>query len=249
MEGVVKGESRERANSNLAQGNERPSFRRFVRSHDKILTVVGALIVFMTFLVREGLREMYKESSASLETGINAYEIQCQLGDMAQVLASVQAQTDISWRRLYGVDTSNINRASLTDRINADKVRLASMMRRLGSLAHALVEAPYEERIPIGKQLGNLLEQVEAQNALISRVSPDEKASDKLDAIETKTKELQEKSETLSDKAISLGLQYSTSFSEARDVADEFSYILYALGWGLTLIGKLFGNGPVAGEI
>ena len=48
---------------------KRPSFRRFVRSHDKILTVVGAQIVFMTFLVREGLREMYKESSVLLETG------------------------------------------------------------------------------------------------------------------------------------------------------------------------------------
>lgn len=228
---------------------KRPSFRRFVRRHDKILTVIGALIVFLTFLVREGFREMWKEWSVSLEAGVDSYEVETQLGNMARMLATVEAQTDASWRRLYGLDTSNINRASLVDRINADKVRLASLMYRLGSLAHAVVDAPDEERIPIAKQVGPLIEQVDAQNTLISKLSPDEKAPDKLNAIEAKTNELDHKSLTLGSEAISLGLRYSSSYAEARDVADEFSYTLYALGWGLTLIGKLFGSGPVPGEI
>jgi len=41
--------------------------RRFVRKHERWLTFAGAFIVVMTFIVKEGLREKWRDTSAAIE--------------------------------------------------------------------------------------------------------------------------------------------------------------------------------------
>jgi len=42
-------------------------FERFLKKHNHILTYLGALIVFSTFIVKEGLREHWQDVAEAIE--------------------------------------------------------------------------------------------------------------------------------------------------------------------------------------
>ncbi|HEY7404197.1 MAG TPA: hypothetical protein VIB39_11790 [Candidatus Angelobacter sp.] len=49
------------------------SFANILRRHNRLLTFVGALIIFVTFLVKEGLREELRDTEGNIERAMQVF--------------------------------------------------------------------------------------------------------------------------------------------------------------------------------
>jgi hypothetical protein len=67
---------------------ERKGFRAFAEEHDALFTVLGALIVFFGFYMKDGVSETSKELSASIKTARNMFALRTAIGDIAHRLNS-----------------------------------------------------------------------------------------------------------------------------------------------------------------
>jgi hypothetical protein len=56
----------------MARIHEGP-VRRFVRNHNRLLTFIGAFIVFTTFIVKEAVRDNLKEYTDSIKIAQNMF--------------------------------------------------------------------------------------------------------------------------------------------------------------------------------
>ena len=72
------------------QHNSDGDFRNFLRRHSRILTVLGALIVFVTFVVKEGLRDRGKDLLASVESAQTTFVMRSDVEDLRLQLRSLQ---------------------------------------------------------------------------------------------------------------------------------------------------------------
>jgi hypothetical protein len=63
---------------------QRKGFRAFVERHDALFTTAGALIVFVGFFMKEGVRETTKDLSGSIATANRFYSIYDALNNIAE---------------------------------------------------------------------------------------------------------------------------------------------------------------------
>jgi hypothetical protein len=63
---------------------QRKGFRAFVERHDALFTTAGALIVFVGFFMKEGVRETTKDLSDSIATASRFYSIHDALNNIAE---------------------------------------------------------------------------------------------------------------------------------------------------------------------
>jgi hypothetical protein len=63
---------------------QRKGFRAFVQRHDALFTTAGALIVFVGFFMKEGVRETTKDLSGSIATANKFYSIHDALNNIAE---------------------------------------------------------------------------------------------------------------------------------------------------------------------
>jgi hypothetical protein len=63
---------------------QRKGFRAFVERHDALFTTAGALIVFVGFFMKEGVRETTKDLSGSIATANRFYSIHDALNNIAE---------------------------------------------------------------------------------------------------------------------------------------------------------------------
>src|SRR5947209_6049165 len=62
------------------QRNEEQSMKSKLKRHEGLLTVIGALIVFATFIVKDTIRERYKEWAESIDSAEVHYKLASELG-------------------------------------------------------------------------------------------------------------------------------------------------------------------------
>jgi hypothetical protein len=72
-------------------GSELPHFDlgAFLRKHNRILTFVGALVVFLTFVIKEGLREHLKDLVEALGSAQNIFRIRNENAEMLGLLERI----------------------------------------------------------------------------------------------------------------------------------------------------------------
>jgi hypothetical protein len=63
-----------------------PKPRSFMKRHSRLISFLGALIVFITFIVKEGLADRWKEDASTLNAAEAAYSIR---NDLAHILVNV----------------------------------------------------------------------------------------------------------------------------------------------------------------
>ena len=64
----------------------------FLRANSHLLVVVGALIVFLTFVIKEGLREHWKGTADAIETAEYFYPLMAQTAEIRQEVRKVADQ-------------------------------------------------------------------------------------------------------------------------------------------------------------
>src|SRR3954469_5401272 len=67
----------------------------FIRKHNRLVSIIGALIVFVTFLIKEGLREKLKEFVDETWRAEEAYRAEENTRSILNAIAQMQINSDI----------------------------------------------------------------------------------------------------------------------------------------------------------
>jgi hypothetical protein len=226
---------------------KRFTLKGFIRRHNNVLTITGAIIVFLTFTVKEELRDKAREWGESSRQGLATYFLEQQLAPLTAQLNGIRLQTGISARRSLGVSPTDIAQSNYTDRIAVDAGLLQGLVMRGAAILVSMKELPDKERRPDAIAAGNLVDTADDELKKLTNIKGSSGESTELKAIEAKTNELEKDAEELGHKVVSEVQEQGTMFDEAYESLDVLSYVLYAVGWGLALVGKLYGGGEIAG--
>jgi DNA-binding transcriptional MerR regulator len=218
----------------------------FVVRHHRTLTFIGALVVFVTFVVKDGLREQLKDLVSSISTAESVFAIRNDTSTTTMWLQRLQEQVD--WV--------------------AEKIKLkgTSFSGDMVEKLHSSLEITNEMHESLGVSLENI-------STLIEKVPGQLQHKKQYEELEVKLKELREKHDALlqvftrepmaitwtiapllsetqaaSDDTRSLAKDVLSAATGARkrreavvNAATWLSYLLYTLGWGLSLVGRLYG--------
>jgi hypothetical protein len=248
----------------IAEGRVRlvRRLKKLVRRNEKILTFVGALIVFATFVIREGVRERSKESADAMRAATISYT---NFKALEYIIAIESTPPDI---------------VKKMENLSSDRYEDGQERQK----AEDIVEVrPYLERSPqiavVESMQANLYVEPFSNIADKRKTMEDcsdivNKAHDRLNSVPILSKEqlramsaakVQEFIDTyerwdgMMQKDAGKALQEVESLKERAQSETErakrnyelstlASYVLYTIGWGLGLLAKVFGSGSVEAD-
>jgi hypothetical protein len=229
-----------------------PRLKTILTKHHRTLTLLGALIVFITFVVKDGLRERLKDLVSSIESAQNVFAIRNDTAITSTWLQRLQEQVDWVAEKIklrgtsYAGDVVEQTHSSL-EITNEVHESLAVSLGNISSLMEKVPgqrdnEARYED---LNKELTNLREQHDVLAQLFVRQPMD---------IVWKIAPLLNDTQKASDETRALAKDVLATASEARKKREKMmnfvtwlSYVLYTLGWGLGFAGRLYGVNDLSG--
>jgi hypothetical protein len=224
---------------------------RFITKHNRLIVFFGALIVFATFIVREGLREELKSFVDSIDSAESLFLLQREnalmAGRMAEILRIVTAtNANIQNPPRGGIPHIDLIAEELHYQDGFDTIQrmadeLAAAGRLLKKIPHsaddALALARFQSKYDVEagsfklyKQPGSVTPQPELEQAFNVVVSTENGLWDIEANLAEFTASLLETSRKVKERD-----------ERYFELATWWSYGLYALGWGLGLVGKLYG--------
>jgi hypothetical protein len=252
----------------VATLSDKSRIKAFLLRRDKLLTVIGAIIVFSTFLVREAAREHLKEVADSLSATQNAYLLS---QNMVNVVGLEDTSTALEVAAASRKLLANIDKIPVEDGFRPFLPLIAKMLplipRWLGEVAFNL------------DQLSVLATKLKNHDTLNARLDREQKRIEQLrdyydkmpsmtpaEIMDRKNEEQIVKAWSELEPAFNTFREFAKEYSalqtdiirearEEKESAERWytrctwaSYILYSIGWGLGLVGKIYGVGAAAGE-
>jgi hypothetical protein len=242
----------------------------FFRKHSRLLTFFGALIVFVTFVVKEGVRERLKELVDSIDAAQSSFiirgevgEANAQLRDLANEVNKIYNEA-ISIRENYpyvpdeGVDAEQLlgENARVVDNIKTLLDNISRLRERLPnqSAYDNQIEEIKKEMEASRKDSENVKTSIAIDREpgiltgkLSSTLSNDTKTL--LGKVKGEMTELRSKSATLASQFLQQAEQVRQQEERSYEIYTWASYGLYFLGWGLGLVGRFFSvEGLTVGE-
>jgi hypothetical protein len=200
------------------------ALKRFMRNRNRLLTYVGAFIVFGTFVVKDGLREHLRDAAGSISAASNVFairedniETRLELADLKKNLADKDA-ANRSWSDVRVVQTKS-----------------QQMYYSLGAVAYLIETTHDEEDVPRITVLDQELTKIRF-GSLDLNMSPSTVSALSLSASALELQLAQFEDEVMQHARLKLQRK-----QELYDIFTWVSYVLYAIGWGLGLVGKLYG--------
>jgi len=229
--------------------------------HSSLLTWTGALLVFLTFVVKEGLRDNLKELTDSLDREQNVFLTRIQTSEMLLGVSRLERrgellESEITHKPPVRTDFNQV----FDERINllGDELRAAdayadglSRLSRMMSLGPVdkddldTVKKVLPDFRESYNQLLALVVQAESHHTFESPEASRAKIESMRLDLELKAGVTLNTLKNSSDRLLSRMEEQKEKDERRYTWAVWGSYVLYPLGWGLGLIAKLYGlEGP-----
>jgi len=217
-----------------------------LRRHHRTLTFVGAIIVFFTFVVKEGLREQLKGLVDSIEYAESVYLIRGDVDDLRTRVIAIGTQLDLSQPLTLAQKGKDFSSIQYDDnyilRDDSSAVELEIMSRLSDKVGNSTVSKTIEE---VKKRRHELADYQSEANGLRTS-DADEQEVKKMIAVARSHIDTESRSiEIEISKVAELVAQESRKAKDEAErrykIATWASYSLYTLGWGLGLVGRLAG--------
>jgi hypothetical protein len=199
---------------------------------DRFLTLFGSLIVFVTFVTKEGISDSLKDLVSSVENAHNLFTIR---EDIAFIAHKPQAQTD-----------SGPTSAELKDYIELWQRQSESIVSITSDLAKSLRDQKSIQEDG-NKIAGNIWE---IENALANAKGSTE--PERFGEIK-KVYDRALSNYALANQLRVRVIEEANHLKEGREkwykIAKWSSYVLFTIGWGLTFYGQLSGRSAPSHEI
>jgi hypothetical protein len=213
--------------------------KRFVHKHDRLLSVFGALIIFLTFLAREGFRDELKELLDSIDAAESVFMIRSDNHDVAEQIEYVHQYLTYKRQTWEGLRSPDGYYRGLTAELDAS--------------LHLLAKVPHGEEFNTeGNDLSARREKWLRDSlypiALLPGDPPTEQEKAAIAAQEATEKKLWQDAKALDSQARDFGRRV-VDLARKVEAQEEYRYrmsksiiiILFILGWSLTFVGKIFG--------
>lgn len=233
----------------------------FVKHHSRALSIIGALIVFITFVVKDAVRDHVKEIVDSLQSAEGVFLIRADTASVAYAMSGISERVDQIWdatpdraEYIKTNDSSRIEAFSDLQKYSQGIELLKVNLDRVSRLVHS---------VPKSKGSDVRTNELETFVNRFRKVNQDEKILDtKLQSDPAiGFEEAAEEFSTLGNDYEDLGIDLDDfserilkEFEEVKESEERFynvctwvSYFLYAIGWGMTFAGKLF-NVEISGS-
>jgi hypothetical protein len=241
----------------------RYKLKRLAKRNQRPLAFVGALIVFTTFIVKDGIRDYVRDDVDSVKTALSVYQIrndsQLTLSEMAhrndQLEDWSEQIADGSIKNLFGAKGSFDS-----EMVNVDD-SLSRVYHSLDNLSDFLEKLPpsleLKEKQRVIREKLNLVvtHLAKAQDLVFGNLPSSVEEPGEL-ADRTRRAIFDVGEEILVAGAESWTLEFN-SVQYANEIVGRkernyrrvnvLSYALYSLGWGLGLVGRLYGVPEAAG--
>jgi hypothetical protein len=209
-------------------------FRRFARRHDRLLSVAGAFIIFVTFLVREGYRDELKELVDSIDGARNVFLIRPDNRDIAEQVARLQESLGAKYPQ-YVMAPSNVLYRSFTESI-------------MSSL-DLLDKVPHD--VEFDKELSNLSWRRDKwMTAFLRPIAPlpegpivrdkAKEAADKAidDKLWMEASSLDNDTLFFGARVVDMARKAKVEKEQKYRTSKRIYFCLFAIGWGFAVIGK-----------
>lgn len=209
----------------------------------RILPIVGALIVFLTYMIHDVLRDNLKDKAEALS---HARE-----QDQFMVMSTINIENQIYLAQAIDTDTrqkqdSMGNPAFL----EATVAKVDAELQEMG-WAPLIKEMPnaknlYQPRIDEIVSMKGTLENMLAKRAADDKSGKRSEVSDS--ALKKAADELKLKVQGEHDRILQDAVTASESAEQKYSFYNTFSIALYVIGWGLGFLGIILGFGEPAGS-
>jgi hypothetical protein len=237
--------------------------KSFLQKRDKLLTVIGAFLVFATFLMREGAKEHLKEVADSRAAVENTYKSSETLRYTTDVQLSYEIRDAINtlpegtWN-LTGEKQDRAYLELLSKLLPLAPKYISSSeyeLRELATIVQKLDE-PYGVGLGVigeWKQLQALEAQYDKMPHLTAQELLDKKNENKAREVLRQAREAYPAFIELTNNIGPMRRAVLTEAAREKKQAEDWyqcskwaSYVFYTIGWGLGLIGKIYGVGGAA---
>lgn len=239
-------------------------FRRFIRRHSQSLAYLGTSIVFLTFVVKEGIGDRAKAISDSLETATYFHSIKAAVMQNQSAIAFIRTEkiySDIASMRITSPLPGNrpedvlieTNMAYMTDALDDAQDSLQSITALIDQLPQR--EAYKQKIFELQGRSGYFRGKIRQTDEWMSELGLDTEAQKKRDlAVRTREDENEQGAKAVMSEIEDFVKDVLDTASGIRDanavrskVAWWISAALFAVGWGLGLLGKIYGVPEAAG--
>jgi hypothetical protein len=225
----------------------------FFRRHDRILTLVGALIVFSTFMVKEGIREHLKDLIDALDAAQAIFVMERATQDLARDLETVslgvrEIQEATLLPDLAKTYKQRAHLRAFTEMASKLEGALDTQNRMLGEFdaIDRLLQ-----RLPTSNEMSANLAELRRQRATselsikLDRMVALNGSLDKqmliVGQVELDTAKLEAGTGGLAAAIFDSAIIRRDQLERRYRIATNGSYILYCIGWAVALAGKVSG--------
>lgn len=227
--------------------HSRYAFVRWMRRRQRLFVFLGVAVVFLTFIVKDALREQLKDQVDAIERAKTLYTVRA---DTSEILD----QVGLGMGDMI-LNPQNSNDLRLRYYITHRKVvsvesKIILTLTNIYDLVKALDQPIISQMLPA---INDLYEESKQYHARMDKLSPG--GNSLSDADLDTARSLYTELSHFDVSVFKMGLRVLDK-AEEKKVADErhyrvatwASYFLYALGSGLALIGRIFGVETGAGD-
>jgi hypothetical protein len=239
--------------------------KHFFQVHAKVLSFVGALIVFSTFVVKEGIREHLKNLSDSISSAESIFLVRTDINELPIYLAYLNSRIGTMENLLTSATKTTAAPSLATMRETVD-LMLANAQRAVTSrdnLSHTIDVLGKNEAIMSGLgQISNEVAVLASRSDVVNRaaVAMNQSPAPNPDGIQHiigKANEVTnectalrlERIAPLQKQTIQVAEERRTHYEKFYEQSTWLSYLLYAVGWGLGLAGRMFSVEGLVGGV
>jgi hypothetical protein len=239
--------------------------RVLVVSHRHLLPAIGALIVFGTFIVKDNVREHYRSVSNTLATAQSILAIRTDTTISKATLVGLAKKIDIVLTLLTSIgkhesmpdpkqlEGKDMDIWELIDLQPFEDVEDTAIMAALDAVCKDLPEEDKDcKRLPAMKEELKLAMKAGADEYMFRKNDWPSGREDEEDVLHKELDKLSKlrgkDARPLSDRLQELAEKITSSIEKVRSKAEridrwlgKLSILLYSFGWGLGLLGKIYG--------
>jgi hypothetical protein len=216
-----------------AKPPEPSSFLGWLKGHRHLVTFIGALIIFLTFVVKEGLREELRVRELGIERAVENFYLRLDINNVSNHVIELEQLIDESHPAKDPTRSNYLKRFSLG-------AKSASLRSDLHNSAVLLMNLPDQDQQTLAPTYVALNSDITRFDEEVSRLGDAQAASrekglsETYDSLFKRLSDLEARANEAAEKLVRNG--------KARyEIYNWISYCLYTLGWGLGLLGRFVG--------
>lgn len=238
---------------------ERPRrIRKWMHQHERALALIGAAIVFGTFIIKDAFKEQIGDLVSSIDKAQNVFLLR---NDMSEIRNQIQAVQVMESQRPYMIGgTVKVDPSILSVRFTIQlnlarsdhdhsKTAIAACEQLLDKLPKTIQMQDESALKEVNAALQDMEEQFTESYKLYTGAPIDTLAAARISQkIQDDEILLQVRMSALVEKILKQAQDTNTVNQRDYEVATWVSWFLYALGWGLGLVSRLAGVEGIGGE-